>query len=122
MLTISADSILKFKLCWAQAGASIEALVRHIRDKCVVEGKALYQAAIDHGFKDVILLDKSARIASDGHVEPEKPDLPRELFHDTSANPLGIYGRNVLHLSMTDEFAAAERRKAAAKDVRYGRV
>jgi hypothetical protein len=121
MLTISAEGVLMFKLCWSQAGKSLEDFVRHVRDKCIVDGKTLYQAALEHGFKDVLLLDPHGRITSDGHTEPEKPDLPRQLFHDPQANPLGIYGKNLLHLSMSDEFSAHARRKAAQLNTRYGR-
>ncbi len=115
MVTITAGDTLHFKVCFADAPASaVGDLIRKLRDSLIVEPAAIYQAATDCGCEDVLLLTREGRLTADGkNEEPpkERLDLAREWFHNDNVNPLGPKGVNVAHISMTDEFASAERAK-----------
>ena len=115
MVTITADSTLHYKVCFADSRPDgVGDFIRKLRDSTIVEPAAIYQAALDCGIEEVLLLTREGRITPDGkNEEPpkERLDHARQYFHDDNVNPLGPKGVNVAHISMTDEFAAAERAK-----------
>ena len=117
MVTITAGSTLHYKVCFADSRPDgICDFVRKLRDSTIIEPQAIYDAAVESGLESVLLLTRDGRLTPDGkNEEPpkERLDLARQYFHDDNVNPLGPKGVNVAHISMTDEFAAAERAKAA---------
>ncbi len=110
MLSIYANSVLQMKLCWKVVG-DVTGLVHALRDKFIVAPDDVWLEAELFGFSDMLLLKREGRLTADGNnTEPDKPDPARLHFTDSDMNPL--QSGEAITLDMSQEFAAAERKRS----------